>query len=339
MNGSKPISSLQKISDFYANKNSILKKSLTQFVENTKFFPQIGVELEFYLLNQSLQPLENKALIAVYISALEKLFAQDATIYKIEKEQGASQIEIKIAPHSDLLLLAQKIEKIKESAKILAQENNLVACFDSQPFIDDCGSALQFNFSLHDIAGNNLFIKDNFADNNFFIKHKETVSQKNNLLLNTIAGMLDSIEWAMIFYAPQPQDYLRFDLEINRNLHKKGKFTAPVNISFGDDNRTAAVRVLPIKNWQNSHDDFSATKPKEIYYRIEFRVAAANADPYLATSSLLIAILYAINNNMLPQDSQKVFGNAFDEQYSLKKIAANYDEALHGFFRKKNGLF
>ena len=328
MNGSKPISSLQKISDFYANKNSILKKSLTQFVENTKLFPQIGVELEFYLLNQSLQPLENKALIAVYISALEKLFAQDATIYKIEKEQGASQIEIKIAPHSDLLSLAQKIEKIKESAKILAQENNLIACFDSQPFIDDCGSALQFNFSLHDAKGNNLFIKD-----------REVSLQKNNLLLNTIAGMLDSIEWAMIFYAPQPQDYLRFDLEINRNLHKKGKFTAPVNSSFGDDNRTAAVRVLPIKNWQNSHDDFSATKPKEIYYRAEFRVAAANADPDLAMASLLIAILYAINNNKLPQDSQKVFGNAFDEQYSLKKIAANHDEALHGFFRKKNGLF
>lgn len=292
------MNSSQNISDFYTNRKFFLQKSIKQFVENTKYFPQIGIELEFYLLDQNLQCLQNKGLIDNYIFLLAQIFLQDPTIYKIEKEQGASQIEIKIAPHSDLLLLAQKIETIKQKAKILAQENNLVACFDSQPFKDDCGSALQFNFSLHDDAANNLFIKD-----------REVSSQKNNLLLNTITGMLDSIEWAMIFYAPQPQDYLRFDLDINRNLHKKGKFTAPVNISFGDDNRTVAVRVPKDKNLQNN--------------RVEFRVAAANADGFLTISSLLVAIANAINNNRIPQDSQKIFGNAFDQQYSLK-LLENY---------------
>ena len=41
------------LSDFYSNKNSLLQKSLHQFVEKTKFFPQIGVELEFYLLDEN----------------------------------------------------------------------------------------------------------------------------------------------------------------------------------------------------------------------------------------------------------------------------------------------
>lgn len=306
------------LSDFYSNKNSLLQKSLHQFVEKTKFFPQIGVELEFYLLDENSQRLENQGLVADYITVLSHLFLQDPTIYKIEKEQGATQIEIKIAPHSDLILLAEKIAGIKEVAKKLAQKNNFIACFDAQPFVDDCGSALQFNFSLHDVEGENLFTKvEDFLPQNKEISAVKNSARKNKLLLHSIAGMLDSLEWAMIFYAPKEEDYRRFDLEINRKLHHKGKFTAPTNISFGDNNRTAAIRLPRNEYFQND--------------RIEFRVAAADADPFLVLFSLLTAVENGIENNQLPQDSQRVFGNAFDAQYSFKEFAKNLEIAQKNF--------
>ena len=110
---------MNDLQNFYAQKEFLLKKSLTQFVENVKFFPQIGVELEFYLLQkkssqqqnysaqnllqQNLQAVENQDLVTDYILQLSQFFSSDKTIYKIEKEQGVSQIEIKIAPHSNLL--------------------------------------------------------------------------------------------------------------------------------------------------------------------------------------------------------------------------------------------
>lgn len=320
----------QKLSNFYTNKEILLENSLEQFVENVLYFPQIGVELEFYLLNQNSQCPE---LVADYIFSLSQILSEDPKIYKIEKEQGASQIEIKIAPHSDLIALAKKIEKAKEVAKNLAQKNGNIACFEAQPFLDDCGSALQFNFSLHDIDGSNLFAKKNEQQNAGNFVEQNIFSRK--FMLNSIAGMLNSIEWAMVFYAPQAQDYVRFNKEINRALHKKGKFTAPVNISFGDDNRTAAIRVPRI---ENSLHNFSSEKLKEGDYRIEFRVPSANADPFLAMTSLLIAIAHSISNQDLPQDSQKVFGNAFEEKYSLKEFARNLQIAEENFFNSSNNF-
>jgi len=299
----------QKIFDFYVKKEILLENSLSQFVESVLYFPQIGVELEFYLLDKNLQRLQSQSLVDDYIYSFLQLVVNDDKIYKVEKEQGISQIEIKIAPHDNLLDLAKKILNIKEVAKNLAQKNQYIACFDAQPFIDDCGSALQFNFSLHDIDGSNLFAKK--------------IEQK--LMMYSIAGMIDSIDWAMVFYAPQEKDYLRFNKEINHNLHKKGKFTAPVNISYGYDNRTAAIRVPYVKK------DVGAENNIYKNARIEFRVPSANADPFLVMTSLLIAISHAISVCKLPQDSHKVFGNAFDEKYLLQNFADNLQIAENNF--------
>jgi gamma-glutamylputrescine synthase len=300
------------ISNFYAQKENLLRSSLEIFLESVKLIPRFGVELEFYLRRGGFQtsPNVNYAVkeqaglkpapteVYEYIANLKNLLPQII----VEKERGEAQIEIKTHPTSDLSSLAQDIENIKSVAKNLAQQKNLIADFSSQPFIDDCGSALQFNFSLHD------------NDKNLFAK-------KNELFFSSIAGMLDIIDEMTIFCAPQEEDYLRFDLEINRNLHKKGKFTAPVNISFGNDNRSAAIRIPPCENLQQN--------------RIEFRVAGADADPYLVMTSLLVAVERAILLKLELQDSQKVFGNAFDEQYNLKSLAKNLSEAQEKFLQGK----
>jgi len=291
---------LRAISDFYEKKKLILEKTISDSV----FVPYFGLELEFYLLNSSFQPCKDGDSQLSYISDLKNILKNNLAVYEIEKEHGTSQIEIKIAPSPDLARLCQNVEEIKFLIKNLAKKNNLIASFAAQPFEDDCGSALQFNFSLHDKNGENLFIK------------------KDDLFFSSIAGMLEFIDGMMVFCAPQKEDYRRFNLEINRTLHKKGKYPAPVNVSFGDNNRSAAIRVPHPQKIEQS--------------RIEFRVAAADADAYLVMSSLLIAVNYAIENKIILDEKKKVFGNAFDEQYGLKKFAATLEEAENDFFQEGN---
>lgn len=325
MNGSRAISK-KNIFDFYAVKKTLLQQSQIFFSRSNNFILQIGIELELYLLKINTVLGQDIAAspdeVENFITHLENFFAAKTAIYKIEKERGEGQVEIKILPQTDLMLLCEYIEEIKIAAKNIAKNFNLVACFEGQPFAEDCGSALQFNFSLHNKTSENAESKNqkekNHVGENIFIKRDE-------YFFATIAGMLDSIEFAMIFYAPEEKDYLRFNLEINRNLHKKGKFCAPTNISFGENNRTAAVRVVADKNEDDQKN-----------LRVEFRVAAANADPYLVISALLISMVHAINNKKLLQDSKKIFGNAFDEQYQLKKLPQNLQEAERLFWQEEN---
>lgn len=304
MNGSKLISNL------YAQREKLLRNSLADFTASLNLFPKFGVELEFYCRDGVCLPasaLDNgrpdAAPTDYYIAELQKLLPH----FVIEKEQGESQIEIKTHPTSDLVRLAQDVENVKSVAKNLADKKNLTADFAAQPFADDCGSALQFNFSLHDVQGKNIF------------------SEKNDLFFQAIAGMLDLTEEIMVFCAPKNEDYLRYNIEINRALHKKGKYTAPVNICFGNNNRTALIRLPRC-------DDKAQN-------RIEFRASAADADPYLVLACLLFSIKNGIEKKALASHDLQVFGNAFDLQYnSLKCLPQDLACSQAMFLANRSGL-
>ena len=90
----------------------------------------------------------------------------------------------------------------------------------------------------------------------------------------------------------------RFDLKRNKELFKKGKYTAPVNLSWGYDNRTCAIRIIG-KN-QNR--------------RLEFRIPDSNCDIKKATTKFLEMVYKGINSNTKP--TPPIYGNAFDNQYN-----------------------
>ncbi len=291
---------------FRKNKISLLQKNSDHFFSTTSLITKIGVELEFYLTNQDRSRLLDQLILADFIAELSRNIPVDSLIYKIEKEQGVGQIEVKTIFDSDLLKVCDEIKKIKSAAKNLALQKNLIASFAAQEFPDDCGSALQFNISLHDARGKNLFESD------------EKILQK------VASGLLQMTNSMMIFLAPNEDDYARFSGEINRNLFKQGKFTAPVNLSFGADNRTCAIRI-PVTP-KNSENNFGK--------RLEYRIAAADADPFLAMSAILLAMIFGIENGE-PQLSQ-LHGNAFDEQYGVQNFCKNLEEAREKFFEKGN---
>ena len=72
-------------------------------------------------------------------------------------------------------------------------------------------------------------------------------------------------------------------------------FWAPTNPTWGTENRTCALRVI-------------GGSPKA--QRLEYRIAAADANPYLALAAALMSGLHGIENELEP--SEPVSGNAYD---------------------------
>ncbi len=95
------------------------------------------------------------------------------------------------------------------------------------------------------------------------------------------------------YFLPKKEDYNRLD----------SKFMAPTHISYGNNNRTVMIRM------PDSH-------PK----RLEHRLAAANANPYLVIYAILNSIFQGIPNYTKINRLEKIYGNAFNSEYNLMTI-------------------
>lgn len=79
-------------------------------------------------------------------------------------------------------------------------------------------------------------------------------------------------------------------------------FWAPTEASWGIDNRTCALRVIP---------------GSEKSQRVEFRIGPADANPYLALAAALGSGLWGVENKIEPSDP--VTGNAYDKTFPSKQ--------------------
>lgn len=283
------------LENFYLSKYKILEKSHQNFLKilNTNSdscHVKIGCELEFFLLDKNNNKIFDNKIIDNFCNLVGS-----------KREQGEGQIEIVTNFTANLLNLASEIEDIKNKINYFANKINCYACFESKPFFDDCGSSLQFNISIHDEKNYNIFNDD--------------------LIDNCASGLLDSSHFMMLILAPKSQDYSRFDLDLNRQLFHLKKYTAPVNLSFGGDNRSCAVRICK-----------SSYSPN--HKRLEYRIASANADIYLSLSVILIALAFGLAQKK--SNYAIIYGNAFDDIYQLEKILKNIDEAQNYFYKRDN---
>ena len=95
------------------------------------------------------------------------------------------------------------------------------------------------------------------------------------------------------FCLPSKEDYIRLDKN----------FMSPTHICWGGNNRTVMIRIPD-------------SKPK----RLEHRLPCANANPSILFFSLLNTIANSLINKEKTINLPKIWGNAFDKQYRLKKI-------------------
>ena len=96
-------------------------------------------------------------------------------------------------------------------------------------------------------------------------------------------------------------------------------YWAPTNATWGVDNRTCALRVIP-----------GSAKSQ----RVEYRVAAADANPYLALAAAVGAGLWGIKNEIEPAPA--IRGNAYDAKFPKRlNLPATLWEAAQRFKTSK----
>ena len=164
-------------------------------------------------------------------------------------EEGPAQMEINFR-HGDALHLADQILVFKRTMREAALKHNVAATFMAKPITDEPGSAMHLHQSVVDIAsGQPIFANADGSMSELFLHH--------------IGGLQKYIPELLPLFAPNVNSFRRFLPDTS----------APVNVEWGEENRTVGLRV-PEASPQNR--------------RVENRLAGADANPYLVLAATLL---------------------------------------------------
>ncbi|AMO57486.1 glutamine synthetase [Endozoicomonas montiporae] len=286
---------------------NLLKKVLALYSEKG-WTPVVAPELEFYLTRTSdnpdypLQPpvgrsgrpesgRQSYSIDAAneYDPLFEDVYdwceAQGLDIDTLIHEEGAAQMEINFR-HGDALSLADQVFIFKRTVREAALKHGINATFIAKPISHQPGSSMHLHQSILDDKGNNIFTLRNGND--------------SKMLHHYVGGLQKYLLEAMPLFAPNVNSYRRF----------LSYTSAPVNLAWGIDNRTAGLRI-PDSTPENR--------------RIENRIAGADVNPYLAfVGSLLCGYLGMVEEI---EPSRMITGSAYDES-SIERLPLNLEEAL-----------
>ncbi|MEM1328545.1 MAG: glutamine synthetase family protein [Bacteroidota bacterium] len=189
----------------------------------------------------------------------------------LHTETGPGVYEAAIE-YADVLKAADRAILFKTSVKEIAQRHHIVPSFMAKWNADLPGCSGHLHQSLWR-DGQNVF-------------HAENGLSKT--LEYYIAGQLYCLPHILPLYAPTVNSYKRL---------VAGSWAA-TSVSWGIENRTTALRVIP---------------GSEKSMRLETRVPGADANPYLAMSAALASGLYGIKHQLL-LNIAATSGNAYDSE-------------------------
>jgi len=188
-------------------------------------------------------------------------------------EEGPAQMEINFR-HGEPLHLADQILVFKRTMREAALKHDVAATFMAKPITDEPGSAMHIHQSVVDIK----------TGKNIFSNPDGTMSE---LFLNHIGGLQKYIPELLPLFAPNVNSFRRFLPDTS----------APVNVEWGEENRTVGLRV-PEASPQNR--------------RVENRLAGADANPYLALAASLLCGYMGMVEQIKP--SAPVKGRAYERR-------------------------
>jgi glutamine synthetase len=202
---------------------------------------------------------------AILEELTESLRAVGVDVYQIDHEDGNGQFEINFT-YADALRTADNFVLFKMAASEIARKHGAVASFMPKPFSNRTGTGAHFHISMGDAKRKNLFHDD---------------KDRRGLGLSTLGyqflgGLLTHARALAAVCAPTINSYKR--LVVGRSL--SGATWAPAYIAYGDNNRTACVRIP--------------------YGRIEMRLPDGACNPYLAAAAILAAGLDGIERKLDP---------------------------------------
>ena len=186
-------------------------------------------------------------------------------VYQIDHEDANGQFEVNFT-YSDALKSADNFTFVKMAASEIARRHGMIATFMPKPFSNRTGSGAHFHISIGDGTRKNLF---------------EDKADKRGLSLSAMAyqflgGVLAHARALAAICAPTVNSYKR--LVVGRAL--SGATWAPAYVAYGDNNRTACVRIPG--------------------GRLELRLPDSGCNPYLALAAVVAAGLDGIDRKLDP---------------------------------------
>lgn len=205
------------------------------------------------------------------------------------REHGPAMYEMNLH-YADALTAADHTMLFKTGVKEICHQEGLSACFMAKWSDQEDGSSGHSHLSLWD---------RNLERNLFWDESAE--GHMSETMRHFLAGVLDKLPEMMAFYAPVINSYKRY---------VEGTW-APLNTTWGMENRTCAVRI--VNNGKRA-------------IRVENRVPGADANFYLVFAALLASGLYGIEHKLQLPD--RLEGNAYDPATVAQALASGQIKAL-----------
>jgi len=222
----------------------------------------------------------------LYQSLLGLGLAMDFPIEGLHTETGPGVLEAAIAVDG-AANAADKAALFKTFTKVWAQRQDMMATFMAKWSNEYPGQSGHIHISLRDEDGQSVF--HDASD-----PHGMSKIQRH-----FVAGQQRLMPQWMAMLAQTVNAYTRL----------VPGFWAPTDATWGIENRTTALRVIP-----------GSAKSQ----RVEFRLGSADANPYIALAAALGAGLYGIAHELEP--TAMVTGNAY-EQEQPKELSLPVDLA------------
>ena len=271
---------------------SLLKRVLEEY-ESLGISPKIGMDIEWFNFWENSQSLLEKGytnplpitrdmfgystarlnLHAYYVEdLLDCLNGFSIPIEGLHTETGDGVYEAALS-YQEALPFADNAALFKSSVKEIANNHGITASFMAKwnASLPGCSGHLHQSLHEEETQRNLLFEEGGLSQ----------------LGKHFLAGQLHCLPYILPLYAPTINSYKRY---------VKGSWSA-TTVSWGEENRTTAIRVIPSRNQVNS--------------RVEMRVPGADANPYLSISAALASGLYGIKHK-LPLAISGTEGSEYD---------------------------
>ena len=282
---------------------TLLKKMIKQGEEIGLTF-SAAAEFEFFLFNESPNSvrekdyknletftpgmfgyslLRNSVHADFYHDLLNLCEKMDMPIEGLHTETGPGVIEAALY-YDDILCAADRAVLFKTFTKVLAQQNGLMATFMAKWSNKYPGQSGHLHISARDKNGKSVFYDKS---------KKDMISDEMRWF---IGGQQKLLPELLAMVAPTCNSYTRLI----------PGFWAPTQATWGVDNRTCALRAI---------------SGNEKSQRVEYRVTAADINPYIALSAALGSGIWGIKNRIEP--TKPIVGNAYatnlDSEFSFPK--------------------
>ena len=219
--------------------------------------------------------LRNSVHSEFYRELLDTCEEMDFSLEGLHEETGPGVLEGAITVDT-ALAAADKASLFKTFTKIVAQRCGLLATFMAKWSPDWPGQSGHIHMSLKDAEGRAIF-------------HDPDAPQAmSEAMRHFVGGQQRLMPDFLAMIAPTVNSFTRLI----------PGFWAPTEASWGIDNRTCALRAIP------GHPSSQ---------RVEFRVAAADANPYVVLAAALASGLWGIENRIEPH--APIEGNAYDQKF------------------------